>query len=203
VFDSVFKPGWLATVSTSMAARRGVVSGVLSSRRRKPAALVGVLCLLLGWAIAPLQAATLGEMTISSGKGQHLQAQIKVTGVKPSMVETLSVSIGDADLSAAAGLVQTANLPFLWAELRQRSASDWYVQLLSSEPVVDPYNEVIVELAWEGGSYLREYALRFGGTTRTDARPARQTAKPAADKPAQPVNQPARKPQPANRWWFR
>lgn len=120
----------------------------------------------------PVSAATLGELSISSARGEHLLAEIAVSNVAASEAASLSVSIADAEFSAAAGLVQSDNLPFLWAELRQRNNDQrnndqadngWYVQLLSSEPVSDPYNEIIVELEWDGGSYLREYALRFGG----------------------------------------
>lgn len=132
--------------------------------------------------VLPLSAATLGEMNISSSRGEHLLAEVAVNDVAASEAGSLSVIIADAELVAAAGLVQSENLPFLWAEIRQRE-SGWYIQLLSGEPIVDPYNEIILELVWDGGSYLREYALRFGGTTRVAEKPA--------DKPAE-------KPLPSN-----
>ena len=140
-----------------------VASGVLIS-------VIAMLSL-----VQPVSAATLGEMSINSARGEHLLAEIAVSNVAASEAASLSVSIADAEFSAAADLVQSDNLPFLWAELRQRNNEQadngWYVQLLSSEPVSDPYNEIIVELEWDGGSYLREYALRFGGSTRVAEKP--------------------------------
>jgi len=48
--------------------------------------------------------------------------------------------------------------------------------VLSGEPIVDPYNEIILELTWSEGSYLREYALRFGASTRVGEAPVATTA---------------------------
>ncbi len=140
-----------------------------------------VISAVLTVALVPVvNAAVLGEMNISSARGEHLHAEIAVDDVKASETASLSVSIADAALSSAAGLVQSENLPYLWAELRQRGDDSWYVQLLSSEPVSDPYNEIIVELVWDGGSYLREYALRFGGSTRVEEKQLPLTAASSA-----------------------
>jgi len=134
--------------------------------------LVAACCAGSVWSAA--QAATLGDLNILSERGQHLQAEVPVLEVDAATADSLNISVADRTLSEAAGLVQTASLPFLWAELRQRDGGQWYATILSGEPIVDPYNEIILELVWSGGSYLREYALRYGAS----AQPT-QTAVPA------------------------
>lgn len=147
---------------------------VQAARKLKVAASTCVVAVAV--TVLPLtqtaNAAELGEMRLLSAQGEHLSAEVAIGNVSELKAASLSVGVADAQLSKAAGLVQTANLPFLWAELRQRAETGWYVQLLSSDPIIDPYNEIIIELAWADGSYLREYALRFGGsgTTRLDER---------------------------------
>ena len=121
-------------------------------------------CLVSAWNAA--EAASLGDLKILSERGQALQAEVPVLDVDVSTADSLTISVGDQALSEAAGLVQTESLPFLWSELRQRDSGQWYVTVLSGKPIVDPYNEIILELVWPDGSYLREYAIRFGASTR-------------------------------------
>lgn len=146
-------------------------------------ALLAAACSLVSvWGAA--QAATLGDLNILSERGQHLQAEVPVLDVDAPTAGSLKISVADRTLSEAAGLVQTQSLPFLWAELRQRDGGQWYATILSGEPIVDPYNEIILELVWPGGSYLREYALRFGASTRLTQSAVPATAPADAAEPA-------------------
>ena len=158
----------LLNQTVQLADKWGITWLVQAARKLKVATSMCLVAVISIFSIAQTSnAATLGEMTLLSSQGEHLSAEVAVSDVSALEATSLSVSIADAQLSQAAGLVQTPDLPFLWAELRQRAATGWYVQLLSSDPITDPYNEIIIELTWADGSYLREYALRFGGTGTT------------------------------------
>ncbi len=115
---------------------------------------------LSGALLSTGHAATLGDISFSSIAGEHLQASIPVNDIDTATLSSLKVTIGDETLSSAAGLKQSDDLPFLWAELRELTSTSPVVMLLSGEPMPDKHNEIIVELAWTGGSYLREYVVR-------------------------------------------
>ena len=129
-------------------------------------------------------AATLGDITFDSKVGEHLQANIPIYDVDQAALSTMEVIIADDSLSKAAGLKQSNDLPFLWAELRQIEGAAPVVVLLSGKPMPDKYNEIIVELTWSGGSYLREYVVQppvAGASALTQAGSATQPSSPSTN----------------------
>jgi len=104
-------------------------------------------------------------MEIFSGPGENLRAEVPIFDVDPAIAQTLVASVADEALSKAADLIQSESLPFLSSELSQRDDGSWYLMLASSESMPNEYNEIILELTWQNGSYLREYVLSFEGAT--------------------------------------
>ena len=148
----------------------------LLSLRAQVLVLSVSICLMSG---STVFAATLGDMEILSGPGEYLRAEVPIYEVDSTTEQTLVASVADEALSQAAGLTQSESLPFLWPELRQREDGSWYLTLLSSESMPNEFNEIILELTWQNGSYLREYALSFEGSTRTTQRIQTTTQTPS------------------------
>ena len=148
----------------------------LRSLRAQVLVLSVSICLMSG---STVFAATLGDMEILSGPGEFLRAEVPIHEVDPATEQTLVASVADEELSQAAGLTQSESLPFLWPELRQREDGSWYLTLLSSESMPNEFNEIILELTWQKGSYLREYALSFEDSTRPTQRIQATTQTPS------------------------
>jgi len=137
----------------------------MSPVRHLPAQVLALFASVLFLPGSAVFAATLGDMDILSGPGENLRAEVPIFEVDPETAQTLVASVADEALSKAAELTQTESLPLISSELSQRGDGSWYLTLVSSEVMPNEYNEIILELTWQNGSYLREYVLNFDGFT--------------------------------------
>jgi len=139
-------------------------------------------------------AAELGRLTLLSGVGEPLRAEIEVVAVRPGEAATLAARIPPADVFWRANLEPSPVLDRLRVAVERRPGNRYVVALRSSEPLDEPFVQVLVELASSGGSMVREYPFLLDEPRRG----RRAIASPASPEAApRPEAVPSRDPVPA------
>ncbi|GAB6049418.1 hypothetical protein JCM16106_02620 [Hydrogenophilus islandicus] len=110
-----------------------------------------------GWAFSSAFAATLGELNVVSRLGEPLTAYVRVEADAGEM-RSLAVRLADEGAYREAGITPSPLLPQLKARLIRQGAG-WAVELKTNEPVREPFVNVLLDLRWNGGRILREYAI--------------------------------------------
>ncbi len=141
-------------------------------------------------------AASLGEIHVSSRLGEPLQARVFVQAT-PDELRSLTVRLADPERYREAGILPPALLPQLSARL-DRESGQTVVVLSTREPVRDPFVNVLLELSWNGGRLLREYAVLLDppqyalpSAPTAPTAPRKTIAETVAPVSAQPTPQPA------------
>ncbi len=117
-------------------------------------ALAGLLLLPLG-----AMAAGLGKLTVLSGLGQPLRAEIEVVAVQRTEAETLAARIATPEAFKEAGVDYGAVVPQMRATLQRRPDSRYVIALSTEQPVEEPFLDVLVELNWAAGRLVRQYTF--------------------------------------------
>jgi pilus assembly protein FimV len=144
-------------------------------------------------------AAGLGKLTVLSSLGQPLRAEIELTAVAPEEAQGLAVKLASADAFRAANIEFNPALMSLQFTVDQRNGRQ-YVRVTSSQPLNEPFVDMLIELSWANGRLVREYTFLLDPAelrTTQSAQVAPQAVRqPAGQRPAAaPVQRPA--PQPA------
>ena len=152
-------------------------------------------CVMAGLLLLPTSpwAVGLGRLTLQSGLGQTLAAEIELTSVQPGELDSLSARLADqatyrnnkVDYGGALSRVRVA--------LDQRGGHP-VLRVTSIQPINEPFLDLLIELNWATGRSLREYTFLldppgFAVTTAVEpvaAIPA-QTLAPATAAAARPA----------------
>jgi pilus assembly protein FimV len=151
--------------------------------------------------LAPLAATaqSLGRLALLSRLGEPLDAEIEITAVPPEARESLSAQIVPIGVFERFGVTPSPPLEVVRASVDRASDGRPVVRLRTTVPVDRPAVNMIIELAWNGGKMVRQYAFNVDPPERTVARadpqpsaphaeaaPAAPAPKTAAPKPAAP-----------------
>jgi pilus assembly protein FimV len=121
-----------------------------------PMAFSRALALLM-LAPALAVAADLGRLTVLTGVGQPLRAEIEILSVRPGEGGSLSARIPPPDAFWRANLEPPPMLDALRARVEPRPKGRYVVVLSSSRPIEDPFIQILVELDSSTGRIVREY----------------------------------------------
>jgi pilus assembly protein FimV len=133
-------------------------------------------------------AAELGRLTLQSGVGEPLRAEIEILALRPGEAASLAARIPPPDVFWRANLEPAPVLDRLRVAVERRPANRHVVALRSSEPLEEPFLQVLVELVTPAGNIVREYPFLL-----EEPRPRGERAPPA------PPDAAARAPGPAPR----
>jgi pilus assembly protein FimV len=136
-------------------------------------------------------AAGLGKLTVLSALGQPLRAEIELTAVSNEEASGLVAKLAPADAFKLANIEFNPALLSLRFAVEQRNGRQ-YIKITSSQPVNEPFVDMLLELTWNSGRLVREYTFLLDPAELRATQPA-QVAAPAS----QPVRQPAPSSQPA------
>ncbi len=121
--------------------------------------LVFVLAGLLLGISASASAAGLGSLTLHSSLGQHLDAEIEVITDTDTELESIRASMASYEIFAQMGIAPVSVLKHIRFDIDKTASSGAVLKLTSLEPVREPFLDLVVELSWNGGTYLREYTF--------------------------------------------
>nr|MBV0879506.1 LysM peptidoglycan-binding domain-containing protein [Noviherbaspirillum sp. L7-7A] len=154
------------------------MSGKSSSIARRALGAAVVSAAMLGSAGAG--AAGLGQLTVLSALGQPLQAEIELTSVSKEEAGNISVRLAPAAAFRQANIEFNPSLANLRFAVEQRGNRQ-VVRITSSQPMNEPFVDVLLEVSSNGTRLLREYVVLLDPVGSRRAQPAETApAAPAA-----------------------
>ncbi|MEN3294386.1 MAG: pilus assembly protein FimV [Burkholderiales bacterium] len=103
-------------------------------------------------------AAGLGRLTVMSSLGQPLRAEIELTSVSKDEVGSLVAKLASSDAFRQANIEFNPTLLSLRFTVDQRAGRQ-FIRISSSQPVNEPFVDMLLELAGPGGRLVREYTF--------------------------------------------
>jgi len=103
-------------------------------------------------------AAGLGQLNVSSGIGEPLKANIELLSVSSAERASLKARIAPRSTYEAQGLARPASHSDIRMRVTKSGGKD-ILKLYSTEPMAEPFLDMLVELEWETGRILREYTV--------------------------------------------
>jgi len=107
---------------------------------------------------ASANAAGLGKLTVLSSLGQPLRAEIELTAVTPEEASALVAKLAPADAFRSANIDFNPALMSLRFEVEPRNGKQ-VIKVSSSQPINEPFVDMLLELNWNGGRMVREYTF--------------------------------------------
>jgi len=101
----------------------------------------------------------LGEIDMQSALNQRLDAEIPLRGVEADQVDDIIVTLASEKAFQNVGLRRPYSLTKLRFAVKHHSGGSYYVQVSSTDPIVEPFLSFLVEVDWPGGNLLREYTV--------------------------------------------
>lgn len=120
---------------------------------------VTIAAALSGAAPMAVDAAGLGRLTVQSALGQPLRAEVEVTALGREEIGSLSARLGSPEAFRQAGLEYNPALSNLRFAIEQQSGGGAIVRVSSTQPVNEPFVDLLLELNWSAGKFVREYTF--------------------------------------------
>jgi pilus assembly protein FimV len=126
--------------------------------RAKPFVTCGLLAGVLTLPI-PALSLGLGKLTVQSGLGQPLSAQIELTSAQRDELDSLRARIADPSVYRDNNVTYPGSLARARVTLEQNGNNPPYLRISTSQAVNDPYLDMIVEINWATGKVVRDYTF--------------------------------------------
>ncbi len=120
-----------------------------------------ITCLLVLLAPAWAFALNLGDISLKSGPGEPLEAEIPLSGVSADEQDSLNVGLADVAGFRWAGIEWSSALNRLQFELRRGADGADYIRVHSDEALRTPLVRFLLKVAWSRGRLFREYTLEL------------------------------------------
>ncbi|WP_367849033.1 FimV/HubP family polar landmark protein [Rhodoferax sp. WC2427] len=157
-----------------------------------------VVATLVALASGPAMALSLGRMTVLSGLGEPLRADIELPDITADEASSLKPEVAPAEAFRAAGLEYNPALADLRIVLQRRADGKSILRLSSTRTVTDPFIDLILQVNWSSGRIVRDYTILLDPPSTRQAPAAAATAPqitaPAAVAPAAAPPAPAAAP---------
>lgn len=124
--------------------------------KKRAAALAVASCLSITPWLA--EAAGLGKITVLSGLGQPLRAELEVNASRDE-VTGMTARLAPQDAFRQAGIDYASVLLDLRFTIEKRGNGQSVVKVSSSRPVNEPFLDFLIELNWPAGRLVREYTF--------------------------------------------
>ena len=152
----------------------------------KTSALALALLLLPSLALA----AGLGKLTVFSGLGQPLKAEIELLALQKGEAENISVRLPPVEAFRKANIEYGGALLSVKFGVQQRGEDHYVVVLSSAQPINEPFLDMLVELDWTTGRLVREYTFLLDPPEYKAPQPAMATPAAPAIKSVEMPKQP-------------
>ncbi len=102
-------------------------------------------------------AAGLGRITVLSGLGQPLRAEVEIAAT-PEELQNLTARLASAEAFRQAGVDYSPSVSGLRMAVERRG-NGAVVRVSSDRPINEPFVDMLVELNWSSGRLIREYTF--------------------------------------------
>lgn len=127
-----------------------------SKFKKRAAALAVASCLsVLPWVA---EAAGLGKITVFSGLGQPLRAELEIAANRDEL-SGMAARLAPPDAFSQAGIDYASVLRDLRFTVEKRANGQSIVKVTSFRPINEPFLDFLVELNWPAGRLVREYTF--------------------------------------------
>jgi pilus assembly protein FimV len=142
--------------------------------KKRAAALAVASCLsIFPWFA---EAAGLGKITVLSGIGQPLRAELDIGATKDEL-PGMTARLAPQDVFRQAGVDFASVLLDLRFTVEKRPNGQSVVKVSSAKPINEPFLDFLVELNWPAGRLVREYTFLLDPPEMT----AQQSSRPVAE----------------------
>lgn len=139
------------------------------------------IALAVCFAFLPLSAhsAGLGKLTVISGLGEPLNAEIDLVSTTPDELSSLSAGIAPYEAYAVQGIERTSIHNAIKIEVVSKPEGGAKLKLSTHQPVEDPFLDMLIQVDWATGRLLREYTVLLDPPGYRDPQSSMQAAAPA------------------------
>jgi pilus assembly protein FimV len=151
--------------------------------------VTGVRVAVAALLFAPLLAysAGLGRLTVNSGLGQPLNAEIEIVSLQSGEEDSVTARLASLEAFRQAGIELSSALVGVQFAIDKRGSRP-VIRLTTAQPVNEPFLDVLIELQWATGRLVREYTFLLDPPEYKGPAPV---AAPAAVTRPSPAAQPA------------
>ena len=141
-------------------------------------------------AVLPMgtNAAGLGRITVLSALGQPLRAEVELTASREEL-SSLSARLAPHEAFKQAGIEFVPALGGIKLAIDKRTNGKPVIRLTTSQPINEPFLDLLIELNWTAGRLVREYTFLLDPSPEVLAR--KPVAPPVAKRDAEPAAQPS------------
>ncbi len=130
-------------------------------------------------ALVPISvfAAGLGKLNVMSGLGEPLKADIELLSVTPEELSSITAAIASEETYTIQGIEKPASHNTIKVDVTKNAAGTPILKLQSSQPISEPFLDMLIQVDWSSGRLLREYTVLLDPPGYTgEADPNTQTA---------------------------
>ncbi|MES2547275.1 MAG: FimV/HubP family polar landmark protein [Pseudomonadota bacterium] len=112
-------------------------------------------------ALAPIAvfSAGLGKLNVSSGLGEPLRADIELLSVTPEELNSIFAVIASEEAYAIQGIDRPASHNTIKVEVGKNANGTPILKLKSTQPISEPFLDMLIQVDWASGRLLREYTV--------------------------------------------
>ena len=150
------------------------------------------ISLAVCFALMPLvaNAAGLGKLTVMSGLGEPLRAEIELLSATPEELSSLTVAIAPEEAYTLQGVERTALHSAIKLEVGRKADGSPILKLSTHQPVSDPFLDMLIQVDWSTGRLLREYTVLLDPPGYSSEQAATESPGVPAQTEAQPEGVP-------------
>ena len=141
--------------------------------------------------------AGLGKLNVISALGEPFNAEIELFAEKKE-ISSLAARLASQEAFGRAGLGYSSALDNVKISIEKRADGEPYVRLTTTEPIHEPFLDLLVELSWSSGRISREFTAMLdppsliADRAKQKAAEAEVRASPPKPEPeAEPLAEPA------------
>ena len=162
-----------------------------------------LLALSLGLGAQDAAALALGRLSVQSGLGEPLRAEIDIPEINAAEADSLRATLASPEAYRASGLEYHPALNGVRMSLQKRPDGRSYLRVTSDRSVNDPFLDLVLEANWASGRTVRDYTLLLDPPSQRPAAAAPSVAAapvvtapvvPAAPVRPQAITRPAAAP---------
>lgn len=153
--------------------------------------LVKASGIIAGLALSSMvYAVGMGGINVTSALGEPLALEIELVSVDKSDASSMTARLASPDAFKGAGIDYPYDLANLKFKIKTHKDGTPYLSVTSTDPVNDPFVNLLVELDWPAGKLLREYTFLLDPPGYQAAQPKAEAVQPIAPSVASPAPQP-------------
>ncbi|KEH10532.1 hypothetical protein GY14_04600 [Delftia tsuruhatensis] len=144
------------------------------------------------WALA------LGRVNVQSALGEPLRAEVEIPQITAAEAEGLRVGVASPGVFRTQGMEYNATASQVRVSVQRRADGSAVLRLTSTQPVNEPFVDLVIDASWASGNLQRNYTLLLDPPTLQKLPPAvTAAAQASAPEPGAAPRRAAPAPSPA------